>query len=137
MTGCLFCKIAKKEISAYILYEDERTLSFLDVKPHSLGHTVVILKNHSKNILDTTDNDLAALFSAVKKTTGILQKSLNPDGFTIGINHGEVAGQAVGHLHIHIMPRYKDDDGGSIHSVIYNPSKKTVEEVEKIIKNSN
>ncbi len=135
MIDCLFCKIAKKEIPAYILYEDEKTLSFLDVKPHSLGHAVVILKTHSKNILDTADNNLAGLFSAVKKTTEILRNSLNPDGFTIGINHGEVAGQAVSHLHIHIMPRYKDDGGGSIHSVVYNPPQKTIEEIEKIIKN--
>ena len=134
MKGCLFCKIAKKEIPAAIFYEDDKTMSFLDIKPHSLGHSVVILKNHSENILDTNEVDLSNLFFTVKKTAAMLQKALNPDGFTIGINHGEIAGQAIKHLHIHIMPRHKGDGGGSIHSVVFNPPAKTVEEVYEKIK---
>jgi len=137
MTDCLFCKIAKKEIPAAIFYEDSKTVSFLDIKPHSLGHSVVILKNHSENILDTNENDLSSLFSAVKKTIAILQKALSPSGFTIGINHGEIAGQVIKHLHIHIIPRYQDDKGGSIHSVVFNPPKESVNETLTKILNSN
>ncbi|HDH31502.1 MAG TPA: HIT family protein, partial [Candidatus Wolfebacteria bacterium] len=75
-----------------------------------------------------------AVFSAVKKITEILDKSLNPDGFTIGINHGRVSGQAVDHLHIHIIPRFKNDKGGSIHTIIHNPPKESLEEIKKKIK---
>ena len=129
MKGCLFCKIAKKEIPAAIFYEDDKTMSFLDIKPHSLGHSVVILKNHSENILDTNEVDLSNLFFTVKKTAAILQKALNPDGFTIGINHGEIAGQLIKHLHIHIIPRYKGDGGGSIHSAVNNPPKEPLDNI--------
>ncbi len=137
MDDCLFCKIANKEVPAAIFYEDDKTLGFLDIKPHSLGHSVVILKKHTKDILDTPEDDLSNLIASIKKILEILKQSLNPDGFTIGINHGEIAGQAIGHLHIHILPRYKNDRGGSIHSVIFNPPKESIEETLNIIKNVN
>jgi len=133
MADCLFCKIANKDIKAEIIYENENCVGFLDVNPHSMGHTVVIPKNHSENILDIDDKDLQNLCLTVKKVTVMLQKALNPDGFTIGINHGEFAGQAIKHIHVHIMPRHKGDKGGSIHSVVLSPSEKTVEEVKEII----
>ncbi|MFA5386699.1 MAG: HIT family protein [Candidatus Paceibacterota bacterium] len=134
MNDCLFCRIANKEIPAHIICEDKDCVAFLDINPHSMGHSVVISKSHSENILDIEDKELQNLFLTVKKTTALLQKSLNPDGFTIGINHGEIAGQAVKHLHVHILPRYKNDKGGSIHSVVLSSSEKTVEEVKEIIK---
>ncbi|MBI2591597.1 MAG: HIT family protein, partial [Candidatus Brennerbacteria bacterium] len=61
---------------------------------------------------------------------------LKPDGFTIGINHGEASGQAVDHLHIHIIPRWKNDGGGSIHGVVNNPPKESLEEIKKKILHS-
>lgn len=132
---CLFCKIIKKEIPAEIIYEDSYSLAVLDVHPRSPGHAMILPKNHAENILDLADEEIGGVFMAVKKVTEILNESLKPDGFTIGINHGKVSGQAIDHLHIHVMPRWRDDGGGSIHNVVDNPPKETLAETKnKILK---
>ena len=131
---CLFCKINRKEIPSEIVYEDSETLAFLDIFPRSAGHTVVVPKLHAENILALPDNLAAPTLLTVKKVTDILNKTLKPAGFTIGINHGRVSGQAVDHLHIHVIPRYDGDGGGSIHSVVNNPPKEGIKEIIKIIR---
>lgn len=131
---CLFCKIAKKEIPASFIYEDVSTIAFLDIHPHAVGHTMVIPKEHRETILDASEKEIGAIFSAVKKVTDLIQKKLHPNGFTIGINHGKVSGQVVEHLHIHIIPRFTGDGGGSIHSVVNMPGDKSVDEVLRILK---
>lgn len=128
---CIFCKIAKKEIPAHKVYESEKTLAFLDVKPHAKGHTVVIPKKHGETVFDFSDEDLKELVVDVKKTMEILQDVLSPDGFNVGWNHNSAGGQVVPHLHVHIMPRYNNDGGGSMHSIISNPQV-SVEEVAKL-----
>ena len=132
--NCLFCGIAKKEIPAEIIYEDEKTLAILDTNPRAPRHTMVLSKTHSETILDLPENEVGPLFSAVKKITGLIQKSLNPEGFTIGINHGKISGQVIDHLHIHIIPRFKNDGGSSIHSVVNNPPKESLKEIKNKIK---
>jgi len=132
---CLFCKIIKKEISAEIIYEDEKTLAVLDINPRSLGHTVIIPKIHSQTILDLSEKEIGPLFGAVKKVVELIQKSLGPEGFTIGINHGRISGQVIDHLHIHIMPRFKNDGGGSVHSVVNNPPKQNLIDIKSQILN--
>ena len=135
MDNCLFCKIIKKETSAEIIYEDSVSIAVLDVHPRSYGHAMVLPKSHAENILDLADEEIGGVFKAVKKVTMILSESLKPDGFTIGINHGKVSGQAIDHLHIHIMPRWCGDGGGSIHSVVDNPPKETLKEIKNKIIN--
>ena len=131
---CLFCKIASGEIPSQKIYEDEHVLAFLDINPLTEGHTVVIPKKHAKNILDLPVEEMAPVFLAVQRVTGMLLKALSSEGFTIGINHGKISGQAVDHLHIHVIPRYKGDGGGSLHSVVNNPPASELEDVkEKII----
>ena len=116
-----------------ILYEDEETMAFLDIHPLAPGHTVVIPKSHAENILELDENSVAPLFLTVRKMVGALKQSLAPEGFTIGINHGRTAG--IDHLHIHIMPRWLDDGGGSIHSVVNNPPKESLDSIKvKILK---
>lgn len=131
---CLFCKITNKEIPAEIIYEDEYALAFLDINPISPGHTVVISKKHVGNILELDNKLVCPLFTAVKKTAELLFKTLSPEGFTIGINHGKIAGQMIEHLHIHILPRFKNDGGGSIHAIVNNPPKETIKEITNRIK---
>lgn len=132
--SCLFCSIGKKEIAAEIIYEDDKTMAFLDILPRAPGHTMVIPKTHAENILELPEEEVAPVFGAVKKVTEMLEKSLRPDGFTIGINHGKVSGQAIDHLHIHIIPRWKNDGGTSIHSVVSNKPKESLAEIKvKII----
>lgn len=132
--NCLFCNIANKEIPAEIVYEDASTLAFLDIHPRAPGHTIIIPKQHAENILDLPDASVGSVFLTVKRVSAILNKALNPDGFTIGINHGEVSGQAVDHLHIHVMPRYADDKGASIHSVVNNPPKESLAQIVQRIR---
>ena len=134
MSECIFCKIVKGEIPSHIIYEDENSLVFLDIKPHAKGHTVIIPKEHGRTIFDFTDTYLERFFPIIKKTMEILNDKLNPDGFNVGWNNGESAGQVVPHLHVHIFPRYENDTGGSMHSIIKNPGKKTVEEVAKLFR---
>jgi len=130
MSECIFCKIIKGEIPCYKVHEDKNSLAFLDIKPHSKGHTVVIPKQHGETASDFTETYFTEFFSSVKKTMEILQNKLNPDGFNVGWNNGSTAGQVVPHLHIHIFPRYDGDGGGSMHSIINNPQI----DIEKVAK---
>ena len=136
MDSCIFCKIGKGEISSYKVYEDKKVLAFLDLKPHSKGHTVVIPKAHGVTVFDFKDTELQGLMVAVCKTMDRIQKVLAPDGFNVGWNHNSAAGQVVPHLHIHVMPRYLGDSGGSMHSIVKNPGSMSVEEVGGLFKNN-
>lgn len=133
-TKCLFCGIGRKEIGAEVIYEDDGNMAILDIHPSALGHAMIIPKAHYETILDVPEKELRPLFSAVKSTTLLLLKSLRPDGFTIGINQGKASGQLVDHLHIHVIPRFLDDGGSSIHSVVDNKSAETIQEIADRIK---
>lgn len=135
--SCIFCKIINKEIPAHIVYEDNDTLAFLDVKPHVKGHTIVIPKKHGETVFDIDDNNFQELLLDVKKVMKLLQDKLHPDGFNVGWNHNSAGGQVVPHLHIHVMPRYNGDGGGSMHSIIKNPGDLSVEKVAKLFKDEN
>jgi histidine triad (HIT) family protein len=135
MTECLFCKIAAKEIPAKIIREDSRTVVFLDASPISPGHTLIIPKNHVSAIVDLSDEDLTAVFRMASEITARLTKAFDPAGFTIGINQGRISGQSIDHFHLHIIPRFEGDRGGSIHSVVHNPPGISLDEIlDKIIK---
>ncbi|MBI1838748.1 MAG: HIT family protein [Candidatus Colwellbacteria bacterium] len=134
---CLFCKIANKLIPSHVIYEDVSAVSFLDINPISMGHTVVVPKEHAQNLLEIPDSSLGDFFGAVKNSTAMLQKALNPAGFTIGINHGRISGQSVDHLHVHIIPRFEGDGGGSLHSVVHNPPNEPLEAIKNRILESN
>ena len=103
---CVFCAIAVGEIPSFKVYEDELVLAYLDINPFSKGHTLVIPKEHSTGLLDTSDDTLAALAARVKKVAAHLKNALPCDGFNILQNNGEAAGQTVMHIHVHIVPRY-------------------------------
>jgi len=130
---CLFCLISKGEIPSHIIYQDEHVVGFLDIHPLAPGHMVLIPRVHSATILDFPEEEMQPFLKAVKIVTALLQKTLDPDGFTMGINHGTVSGQSVSHLHFHIIPRWKNDKGGSLHSVVHNPPKETLEKIAKKI----
>jgi len=134
MPDCLFCKIARKEIPAEIIYEDGETVAFLDIHPKSPGHAMVIPKIHAETILDLPREKLGPVFEVVQRTAYMIETALRPSGFTIGINHGKVSGQVIDHLHIHIIPRFSNDGGSSIHSVVDNPPKESIKEIAKKIR---
>jgi histidine triad (HIT) family protein len=135
--NCLFCKIVAKQIPAKIIYEDEHALAFLDIMPRTTGHTLVIPKVHAPNILELPsvppNDELSPLFAAVKHVAEMLTRALAPDGTTIGANQGRASGQEVDHLHVHLLPRWHGDGGGSIQSVVNAKPKESVDEVAKRI----
>jgi len=131
---CFFCKIINKEVPAEIIYEDENVIAILDIHPRAPGHTMILPKIHAENILDLPEEKIEGVFRGVKKVTELLNKSLRPDGFTIGINYGKVSGQTIEHLHIHILPRWYNDNGGSVHNVVDNPPKQSLAQIANRIK---
>ena len=129
---CLFCKIASGEIKGDIVYQDDKVMALLDIHPRSLGHVFVIPKEHYTTLLDLREDLVEPLFSAVQKVAKKVKEVTGADGLTIGMNQGRVSGQEVDHLHIHIIPRFEGDKGGSIQSVVSNvPSEEDREEIKK------
>ena len=109
MSECVFCRIIKGEIPCTKVYEDNNTLAFLDLNPVNKGHTLVVPKKHSETILDTDEKTLRDLVITTKKISKAMMGGLKIKGFNIGINQFEAGGQVVPHLHIHIIPRLKND----------------------------
>lgn len=134
--NCLFCAIIAQKIPAHSVYEDAHALGFLDIHPRAPGHTMIMPKIHAENMLDLPDHELEPLFMAVKKMAAVLQNALAPDGCTIGINQGRASGQEVDHLHIHIIPRWYEDGGSSLHAVVNNPPAESLAEIAQKIKKS-
>lgn len=112
MSTCLFCKIIQKEIPAKIIFENEYTIAFLDINPIADGHTLVIPKKCSKDLLSTDDLYLNEVALTIKKVSNILNNSaLKPWGFNYLSNQGEMAGQEIFHFHFHIIPKYASNQG--------------------------
>ncbi len=116
---CLFCKIISGEIPSYRVYEDDAAYAFLDINPASEGHTLIAPKKHFNSFTDLGTEDIAALFEAAKKVTLALEKAFSANGMNIGVNDGEVAGQEVPHVHVHVIPRKKGDGGRGIKSIVW------------------
>ncbi len=108
-SDCIFCKIAKKELSSMMIYENEYVIAFLDIAPVSKGHALVVPKRHSETLLLMDDRDVAETFKAVRNVSEAIMKALGAKGFNIKMNNFKIAGQVVPHAHIHIIPRYEDD----------------------------
>jgi histidine triad (HIT) family protein len=136
MSDCIFCKIALGEIPSDKIYEDDHTLAFLDIEPRSPGHTLVIPKVHAENISDMKVGEVAPFFEATQRVVDMIKKGLEPDGFTMGMNYGRVAGQEVDHMHFHIMPRWSGDAGNSLQSVVANSPKEDTKTILKKIKST-
>lgn len=105
MDNCIFCKIAKGTAPCYKIYEDELTLAFLDISKDTFGHTLVVPKAHCVNVLDCSDEVLAAVIKTVKKVSNHYVQNCGFKGVNILNASGEEAQQSVFHLHFHILPR--------------------------------
>ena len=134
MPDCIFCKIVKGDIPCNKIYENDRVLAFLDLQPVNPGHTLVIPKKHFQNLLDIPEDLLCEMMVVVKKLSKVIIKAVNADGFNIGINNNETAGQGIFHMHIHIMPRFKND-GRKLWPGKPMPQEQ-LKEIENKIKNS-
>jgi len=107
--SCIFCKIVKGEIPCAKVYENHRYLAFLDILPVNPGHTLVIPKEHYEDLLNTPDEILDDMLNDAKKIAKAVLKAVGSDDFNLTCNVGKKAGQAVAHLHLHIMPRFGND----------------------------
>ncbi len=132
MDNCLFCKIVEQTTPSYTVYEDEETKAFLDIFPSTPGHVVVILKKHGWAISDYSPLELGTLMATVQKVIAALTVVYKTEVFTIGMNHKEVNG--VHHLHMHVLPRFSDDAGGVIQSVVEREGKDPLGEIQEKIK---
>lgn len=110
MENCVFCKIISGEFSSRKIYEDDKTLAFLDVAKDVDGHILVVPKKHVKNILDVDEETLNAVMGTVKKVSNHLVNNCGYDGVNLLNASDESAGQSVPHLHIHIIPRKNGDN---------------------------
>jgi len=104
MADCIFCKIARKEIPAAIVFENDDVLAFLDINPVNKGHVLVIPKEHYETYFDAPDELLSEMAPIVKKVGKAVKKATGCDFCVVN-----VYGIDVPHLHIHIIPRYLDD----------------------------
>lgn len=127
MENCIFCKIVKGEAPSYKVYEDVDSLAFLDINQSSPGHTMVISKKHGYSILEYNEKELGKIMGVVQKIAEKIKKAYKTDAITIGINHEEKRG--VPHLHVHLIPRWDDDGGGIIQSVVKNPPKESLSSI--------
>lgn len=110
---CIFCKIIDGEIPSAKVYEDEHVYAFLDISQVTKGHTLLIPKIHTKNIYETPENSAREFFARVPKVARAIKATYNPIGMNLLNNNEKPADQSVFHLHIHLIPRYGENDGYS------------------------
>ncbi|MGQ0663165.1 MAG: HIT family protein [Pseudomonadota bacterium] len=108
--ACVFCKIVAGTIPCFKLFEDGRTLAFLDINPVNPGHALIIPKAHAPNLVASSDDDLATTMAAAKRVAAALEKTLQPDGINLVQANGPGAAQSVLHFHLHVIPRARGDD---------------------------
>jgi histidine triad (HIT) family protein len=132
MVNCLFCDIVANTTPSYTVYEDEFTRAFLDIFPSTTGHVVVILKKHGWTILDYTPEELSHLMASVQKVVRALTLVYTTEVFTLGVNHKEE--QGVHHLHVHVLPRFPEDGGGVIQSIVETEVKEPLPTIAQKIK---
>lgn len=108
--NCIFCKIAAGEIPSATIYEDEDFRVILDIEPASKGHALILPKEHYANLYEMPDELAAKVLVLAKQIITKMTDILGCDGYNVLQNNGEVAGQTVFHYHMHLIPRYKEDD---------------------------
>ena len=108
--GCIFCMIKDGQIPSAKVYENEYVMAFLDLSQANVGHTLVIPKVHADTLLNLDDKNYCEVMKAVKKLANVILKATNADGINIINNSYEAAGQTVMHAHVHIIPRFKNDN---------------------------
>ena len=112
---CIFCKIVSGEIKSKFLKETKHSVSFLDAFPLATGHVLIIPKNHHQKIQDMSIEENTDLFSLVHQMISNIDKITGST--LVAIHNGKDAGQEIPHVHVHLVPRSKDDSAGAIHSM--------------------
>lgn len=108
--NCIFCRIAAGEIPSATIYEDDDFRVILDIEPASKGHALILPKEHYANLYELSDELASKALIVAKKVITKMTEIVGCDGYNVVQNNGVAAGQTVFHFHIHLIPRYKDDD---------------------------
>ncbi len=108
--NCIFCKIANGEIPSATLYEDDEFRVILDLNPAAKGHSLILPKEHYANLFEIPEDVLGRAAAVAKKVSGKLFTALHATGLNLVQNNGRSAGQTVFHFHLHMIPRYDDDN---------------------------
>ena len=129
---CIFCKIINGEIPIKKIMETEKSLAFLDAFPLTKGHSLVIPKTHYEKVQNMTPEDNADLFETVRQVTSKIDIVVSAE--LLAIHNGEESGQEIPHVHVHIIPRRKDDSAGPVHSMFKNRPKLSDQEIDELLK---
>lgn len=108
--NCIFCKIAAGEIPSATIYEDDDFRVILDIEPASKGHALILPKEHYANLYELPEELASKVLVVAKKVVTKMTEIVGCEGYNVLQNNGEVAGQTVFHFHMHLIPRYKEDD---------------------------
>jgi len=126
---CIFCKLANGDIPTRTIYEDSDFRVFMDASPATKGHCLIVPKQHCDN-LETIDDEVSAkLLPLAKKMMKLLKEKLGCKGLNLVQNNGEIAGQTVFHFHMHVIPRYEDDN----QKIGWKPQELSAEELDSTL----
>ncbi|MBL7160232.1 MAG: HIT family protein [Candidatus Aenigmarchaeota archaeon] len=133
---CLFCRIIAGEIPAKKVYEDQVSLAFLDINPRNPGHTLLIPKKHAETIFDLPDAEGSKLFASLKKIAVKVKNGTKAHGLSICQNNGSAAGQVVGHVHFHLIPRFLNEGPAALEAMlpVRKMDEKSLDKVVAVIK---
>ena len=109
---CVFCRIRDGQIPSLKVYEDDKTLGFMDINPLNPGHCLVITKAHAATLFEAEVADLQAAIAAAKRLATAIRAALAPDGLNLLQANGTAAFQSVPHFHLHLIPRWQNDGKG-------------------------
>lgn len=126
--NCIFCKIANGEIPSTTLYEDKDFRVILDLGPATRGHALLLPKEHYANLFELDDALASKALVTAKMVAAKMKNALHSDGFNLVQNNGEAAGQTVFHFHMHLIPRYENDQAG----ILWEPGETTPEDMAEV-----
>lgn len=106
---CIFCRLIEGDIPSAVVHEDAHSIAFMDIGQVNPGHVLVASRRHAKTLLDLTADEAAALMRTAHRVAQAAQQAFAPKGLTLFQANGAVAGQTVGHVHVHVLPRHPGD----------------------------
>ena len=123
---CIFCKIANGDIPSRSLYEDDEFKVIMDLAPATKGHSLILPRNHFDNLYELPDETASKVMMLAKKMATVMTEKLSCDGFNLVQNNGECAGQTIFHFHLHLIPRYLDDN----QNILFEATHPSAEELD-------
>lgn len=129
---CVFCKIINKEIPSYTLYENEYVICFLDISQATKGHVLVVPKKHEQDIFSLSNEYASEILKAANIVANLLKEKLGITSVNLLNNSGLLAGQTVMHFHLHVLPRYEDDEI-NFHQVDHTPNFNELDKLYEIL----